>query len=51
MAVASDPKGAELVRRGRLTRELEPAAFVDVSGLKLGAETKPTSRAAPVDDT
>lgn len=32
VAVASDPDGAELLRRGRLTRELEPGAFVDAGG-------------------
>lgn len=35
MAVASDAEGAELLRSGRLTRELEPSPFVDVSGLTL----------------
>lgn len=50
MAVASDPEGAELVRKGRLTRELEPAAFVDVSGLKL-VPNEADVEAAPVDDT
>jgi hypothetical protein len=35
VAVASDPAGAELLRKGRLTRELEPGAFVDVGGLTL----------------
>ncbi len=35
MAVASDAEGAELLRKGRLSRELEPSAFVDVTGLTL----------------
>jgi hypothetical protein len=35
MAVASDQEGGELVRKGRLSRELEPSAFIDVSGLTL----------------
>jgi hypothetical protein len=35
MAVASDDEGAELLRKGRLTRELEPSPFIDVSGLTL----------------
>ena len=35
MAVASDQDGAELLRKGRLARELEPSAFIDVSGLTL----------------
>jgi hypothetical protein len=32
MAVASDPEGAELLRRGRLQRELEPSTVIDVGG-------------------
>jgi hypothetical protein len=35
MAVASDDEGAERLRKGRLERELEPSAFIDVSGLTL----------------
>lgn len=34
-AVASDEEGAELLRAGRLTRELEPGSVVDVGGLQL----------------
>ena len=35
VAVASDEEGADRLRKGRLTRELEPSAFVDVGGLTL----------------
>jgi hypothetical protein len=35
VAVASDDVGAELLRRGRLTRELHPQSVVDVGGLTL----------------
>ncbi len=35
MAVASDDIGADLLRKGRLFRELQPGAIVDVAGLTL----------------
>ena len=35
MAVGSSDEYADVVRKGRLTRELEPAPFVDVGGLTL----------------
>jgi hypothetical protein len=35
IAVASDDVGAELLRKGRLTRELHPRSVVDVGGLTL----------------
>ncbi len=35
VAVASDDVGAELLRKGRLTRELHPQSVVDVGGLTL----------------
>ena len=35
IATASDDEGTELLRKGRLTRELEPSPFVDVGGLTL----------------
>jgi hypothetical protein len=35
IAIASEDEGAELLRKGRLTRELEPSPFVDVGGLTL----------------
>jgi hypothetical protein len=44
MAVASDDEGAELVKKGRLTRDLEPAPFVDVSGLTLVETTQDKDR-------
>lgn len=41
VAVASDEEGAELLRKGRLTKELEPSAFVDVGGLTLVESAEP----------
>ncbi len=35
IAIASDDEGAELLRKGRLTRELHPQSVVDVGGLTL----------------
>ena len=35
VAIASDELGAEILRKGRLTRELQPGAMVDVGGLSL----------------
>lgn len=35
VAVASDDAGADLLRKGRLTRELQPGSIVDVGGLAL----------------
>lgn len=40
VAIASDDVGAELLRKGRLTRELHPGAILDVGGLTLVPDAK-----------
>lgn len=53
VAVASDDEGVELLRAGRLTRELKPQAVVDVSGLHLvetEAEPEPAEPEEPPAD-
>ena len=49
MAVASSDENAELVRSGRLTRELEPLSVLDVGGLTL-VETPEDEAAADTSD-
>ncbi len=49
VAIASDEEGAELLRQGRLTRELDRSMFVDVGGLSL-VETAPEEDAEPETD-
>lgn len=54
MAIASDDEGAEQLRKGRLSRELEPSAFIDVSGLTLvesPADDDPGTAAGPEHDS
>lgn len=46
VAVASDDVGAELLKKGRLTRELHPQSVVDVGGLTL-VETSEEEEALP----
>jgi hypothetical protein len=41
VAAGSDELGAELLRKGRLTRELQPGAVVDVGGLTLVPDAEP----------
>lgn len=42
VAVATDDTGAELLRKGRLTRELTPGSLVDVGGLTLVPDAEPS---------
>lgn len=47
IAVASDDEGAELLRKGRLTRELHPRSVVDLGGLTLVQSGEPDEAALP----
>ena len=47
VAIASDELGAELLRKGRLTRELQPGAIVDVGGLTLVGGDEPDDEPQP----
>lgn len=50
VAVASDEQGAELLRKGRLSRELEPSPFIDVGGLTLVESADEEEEAEPKTD-
>ena len=47
IAAASDDVGAELLQKGRLTRQLEPGAIVDVGGLTLVGADEPDDEPQP----